>query len=398
LGQKLEFKCYSKESKQLALRKINQLKQHALNLRRKEQPPEIELNDPSNLIGKKNEFYIRYTECADVGHFWGSLDEDDTNETLKLLSRKLNDSSHRYKRLNKEDLFIGQLVTTGFIEEDLDFVFYRAQIIDFIENGVIIKFVDFGNTQKKDYILLFDMAEDLKKIPFQAIEFKLIKMRPNPIKSTVKELNQKDIEDFKNILANCQVLKAKVYSIVKNVVRISLTDETNRFYFRDITTICNKHEISQSCDEPEASISNHEERTKTDYVYINDKLNQNATMTCNSIIKIDELREILSHLKYSDDDNDWIEFKNSPMSPLEISVESLTLCTRKDLIKIDKDSVNYVILDDEYEVKCSNLLVAYDVNINTTNTIRLRNTTLFPKIKGLVSLCLLTFSPFVELR
>jgi ATP-dependent RNA helicase TDRD9 len=87
-------------------------------------------------------------------------------------------------------------------------------------------------------------------------------------------------------------------------------------------------------------------------------------------------------------------------SPLETTLEGLTKVTKIGRVKTDINSINRVILDDEPDVKCSSLLVAYrtDVSDKQPNQFILRNTCLFPKIRGIVSLCLLAFSPQVELR
>lgn len=68
-------------------------------------------------------------------------------------------------------------------------------------------------------------------------------------------------------------------------------------------------------------------------------------------------------------------------------------------VRIDYKSINYVLLDDEPEVKGSSLLIAHKIeNCNNNSMLKLVNTCLFPKRNGIVSLCLLLFSPAVELR
>jgi hypothetical protein len=67
---------------------------------------------------------------------------------------------------------------------------------------------------------------------------------------------------------------------------------------------------------------------------------------------------------------------------------------------VAKDSINGVLLDEDYETQCSTLVVAAHMADSTEDQakVTLRNTTMFPKIKGIVSLCLLCFAPQVELR
>ena len=92
---------------------------------------------------------------------------------------------------------------------------------------------------------------------------------------------------------------------------------------------------------------------------------------------------------------------NSPYSPIQCKLNAMTQCNTFKSVRISSESVNYVLLDDEPEIRCSKLLIAQECALDSSknsNTLALRNTCLFPKIKGLVSLCLMIFSPSVELR
>ena len=90
-------------------------------------------------------------------------------------------------------------------------------------------------------------------------------------------------------------------------------------------------------------------------------------------------------------------------SPLENTLYSTVRCLNHCDVRIERTSINYVLLEDEPQVKCSNLLVAFKKSLNESEytksrRVYLSQTCLFPKIRGLVSLCLLIFSPVVELR
>ena len=119
----------------------------------------------------------------------------------------------------------------------------------------------------------------------------------------------------------------------------------------------------------------------------------------NEWIAVQNLDGLLEQLEF-----DWscpVEIDpHSPYSPLECDVHAMTQCNYLKKVRIGRSSVNYVLLDEEPEVRCSSLLVASRIEINDIkdNSLVIRNTCLFPKIKGLVSLCLLMFAPAVELR
>jgi len=113
-------------------------------------------------------------------------------------------------------------------------------------------------------------------------------------------------------------------------------------------------------------------------------------------IHLKNLDSVLKDVKYEREPR--IELR--PYTPLECRLEGLTRYTStRSEIRIDRDSVNYVLLDEDPEIKCSSLLVAHkNENLSRSDGIILRNTCLFPKLRGIVSLCLLVFAPTAELR
>ena len=117
-------------------------------------------------------------------------------------------------------------------------------------------------------------------------------------------------------------------------------------------------------------------------------------------IQIKSLNEILEDLEFEREQH----FRILIESPLECTLSGMTKQTTHDFseIKVDRHSINSIILDDEPEVDCSTLIVACRTSTNQKSSSRpalmLRNTCLFPKIKGIISLCLLMFAPAVELR
>jgi hypothetical protein len=89
-------------------------------------------------------------------------------------------------------------------------------------------------------------------------------------------------------------------------------------------------------------------------------------------------------------------------TPLETFLNGMTKVCRSKQIKVESTSANCIILDEEPDMKCSSLLVAYRTDLLPAESSQpgfiLRHTSLFPKIKGIVSICLMAFSPQVELR
>lgn len=111
---------------------------------------------------------------------------------------------------------------------------------------------------------------------------------------------------------------------------------------------------------------------------------------------------MISGVKFGEDmpRNKW--HKVIVSTPLETYLHGMTKVCRSQYIKVESTSANCIILDEEPDVKCSSLLVAYRTDLlpaeSTKRGFILRHTSLFPKIKGIVSICLMAFSPQVELR
>ena len=131
-------------------------------------------------------------------------------------------------------------------------------------------------------------------------------------------------------------------------------------------------------------------------------LNPTNTASRLDFIKIDtiELDSILQNIEF--DHQQYVSLRIE--SPLVTSLDGMTRNLRASRNRhtrysISSDSVNKILLDDEPEIQCANLVVSYTTSSSSNSeTLYLKETTLFPKLKGIVSLCLLTFSPFVELR
>lgn len=94
----------------------------------------------------------------------------------------------------------------------------------------------------------------------------------------------------------------------------------------------------------------------------------------------------------------YIELRG-PYSPLEITYYALTNVAVRKRVRVERDSINYVTLDDDPTNPTNRLLVAVDVSLNELgNTMVLRKTCLMPKIVGLSTICCLLFAPTIEIR
>ena len=106
----------------------------------------------------------------------------------------------------------------------------------------------------------------------------------------------------------------------------------------------------------------------------------------------------------NDQDNDessysgWFDL-NGAYSPLEVNYHSIMMMGHNKLSKLERESINYVTLDDDPYNRCTRLMIAAEVSLNGRGSgLILRNTSLMPKLPGLASICSLLFAPQVEFR
>jgi ATP-dependent RNA helicase TDRD9 len=92
-------------------------------------------------------------------------------------------------------------------------------------------------------------------------------------------------------------------------------------------------------------------------------------------------------------------FKKGPYSPLEVSYYSIVNVGSRKKVRPERESINFVTIDDDPCTDCDRLMIASDISLNALgDTILLRKTCLMPKLRGLTSLCCLLYSPTIELR
>ena len=88
-----------------------------------------------------------------------------------------------------------------------------------------------------------------------------------------------------------------------------------------------------------------------------------------------------------------------PNNPFEVDFYAMTRGGGLRSTKIDRQSVNCIVVDSEPQDTHERMMVAAHVAINSAgNTVLARDTTLLPNIHGLAYLVCLVFAPTVEMR
>ena len=209
------------------------------------------LEDANRLLGSLNEFEINITEVTKLGHFWAQISNSDSERILERIKERLNLAGPTLKPIIAEEIYIGQLIATLHFDASFKCEFHRAKICEINPDSVKVLFIDYGNVEEKDVELLFEIPQDLMDIPYQAFEGELINLRVNPFKQNEGVL-ERSIAEFSQMLSKCK-LKARVFSIVENVVRLSLIDVSSQIFEKDISIDLIKIGLFEKCDESEQS-------------------------------------------------------------------------------------------------------------------------------------------------
>ena len=121
-------------------------------------------------------------------------------------------------------------------------------------------------------------------------------------------------------------------------------------------------------------------------------------------INNESVHSLLSSIEFEKEHYSKRIYITGPESPLEIKeISQLNYLSKFYNIKarINTDSINYVLLDDDPQIQTDRLLIACDIACDITRDTKkshLKNTCLLPKIKGLLPLTCMIFAPFMELR
>jgi hypothetical protein len=313
-----------------------------------------DLNNPFEIIGEKKRFKIEITDIIDFGHFRATIKGNNDYD------KKINEIQFKLKKLYENDQIIpinscalkpGQLVCTYYMDySSFDIQLYRAKIISIDEDGVVVLYVDYGNRLKVDFSAIFTLPNDLASKKFLSIECKLAHIRPK-----VNDLKEK----FTNLVYRPGIsLEIELYSIVGSVLRVRLYDTTyHPVCIKDLNEFCVYDlEYAEICEENEISKDQHKILYSRDRVFCENK-HKNA----NYWIAQDKLDQVLRKVKYSDDQE--IECKG-PNSDLKVYCKPITYLNSKIntnvRAKVARDSVNYVLIDDQPEKQCDRFLIACD--------------------------------------
>ncbi|XP_053138500.1 ATP-dependent RNA helicase TDRD9 isoform X1 [Hemicordylus capensis] len=268
-------------------------------------------------------------------------------------------------------------------------------------NVTEVFYVDYGNRSRVALDHLRELPNHLRELPFQALEFKVRRIRPSAHSRVCGEQwSYAASQRFASLVNGC-ALMVKVFSIVHGILHVDV------FRYSGVVDIVNLRDILiQECyaelaeDSYESKLSN--ESLKELCSKPEERKAEGAETLQNSSQEEEEnliqmLLENYSASRFSAPNCKATLF--GPFNPYILEFSSVTRISKFRTVSVEKESVNSVVVIDAPEDLFQQMLIAASVSINTTgSTMLLRETSLMPHIPGLPALLSMLFAPVIDLR
>ncbi|XP_008763207.1 ATP-dependent RNA helicase TDRD9 isoform X3 [Rattus norvegicus] len=338
---------------------------------------------------------VDVTEVVEVGHFWGYRIDERNAELLRQLTAEINRLELVPLPIHPHPDLVCLAPFTDYNKES----YFRAQILYVSGNSAEVFFVDYGNRSHVDLDLLREIPCQLLELPFQALEFKICKMRPSA-KSLIcgEHWSGGANGRFAALVSGCPLL-VKVFSIVHSVLHVDVyrySGAQDAVNIRDVLIREGYAELAEESYESKQSY----EVLKGFFAKSVDTMPDGSV---SSPMKDDE-KHLIQILLESFASNrlgapNCKAVLHGPFNPYELKCHSLTRISKFRCVWIEKESINSVVISDSPADLHQRMLVAASLSVNETgSTMLLRETSLMPHIPGLPALLSMLFAPVMELR
>ncbi|XP_061232265.1 ATP-dependent RNA helicase TDRD9 isoform X1 [Neopsephotus bourkii] len=335
---------------------------------------------------------IRITEIVEVGHFWGYRTDEKNRTVLEALTAEIN-----YQNLM--DLPVSphpEMVCLAPFTHLEDGGYCRARILYVCGDFAEVFFVDYGNRSKVPLKKLKKIPSSLQELPFQALEFKICKMRPSA-KSLVcgEQWSYSANQRFASLVNGCAIF-VKVYSLVHSVLHVDVFCGEGYQEFVNVRDVLIEECYAELAEESYESQQSHSLLRE---LFLDQVKEEKMSVSSRKEEKhlLERLLNCFSEHKSNVPSHKVAVF--GPFSPYELKCYSMTRVSQFRKILIQKQSINSVVLHDASEETFQQLLVSASVSANATGSaVILEETSLMPPIPGLLPLLSMLFAPAIELR
>ncbi|XP_044127975.1 ATP-dependent RNA helicase TDRD9 [Bufo gargarizans] len=337
---------------------------------------------------------VSVTEVVEVGHFWGYRIDKRNYDLLGHLAAEIN--RHDMMPLSRRPHPDLVCLAPFKIYDSLQY--YRAQILYISGRDAVVFFVDYGNQSKVEMNLLREIPSHFLNLPFQALEFKICKMRPSALSLICGEQWSRAASVKFNSLVSGFTLMVKVFSIVHGILHVDVyrcCDSLEEVSIRDIL-------ISEGFAEP-AEESFESKQSNGVLTELFSGSNTSEGVHAQGFMKKDE-KDLIDSLLESYQNNQFGNpnskvILHGPLHPYEVQFHSMLRVSKFRSVWIEKESINSIVVNDTPEATHQRMFVAASLSVNSTGTmLMLRETSLLPSIPGLPALISMLFAPVTELR
>ncbi|XP_038599213.1 ATP-dependent RNA helicase TDRD9 isoform X2 [Tachyglossus aculeatus] len=338
---------------------------------------------------------VSVTEVVEVGHFWGYRIDELNLIMLKNLTTEINQTKLMPLPMQPYPDLVCLAPYTDLGTEK----YFRAQILNIYGNSAKVFFLDYGNKSEVTLDLLRMIPSCFLELPFQALEFKICRMRPSATSLVCGEYwCHGASQRFASLIRGCAVI-VKIFSVVHRVLHVDV------FRYCGVRKAKNIRDVLIVENFAEPAEESHESKCSENLKELFSKSIENnfQRVSKSSLVKENEKCQIQKLLESSSTNKFGTKRQKAtlqgPYNPFELKCHSMTRISRFRSVWIEKESINSIIIRNAPEDICQRMLVAASLSINASgSSMLLRETTLLPHVPGLPALINILFSPVVELR
>uniref|UniRef100_A0A1A9X2C1 Probable ATP-dependent RNA helicase spindle-E n=1 Tax=Glossina brevipalpis TaxID=37001 RepID=A0A1A9X2C1_9MUSC len=278
--------------------------------------------------------------------------------------------------------------------------YYRAKVLGRIYNeinkttGYEVLFIDIGCTANMNFNSVRKIPQEYELIPPRVFECRLAMVQPSTVKSLTykwsKEAKQL-MEDYANIN---KLLNIEVYSVVHGIANVFI-----KLQNITLNELLIEKQFASKTEENYLSKIDHDLRLRNQMpIGNNNNNNKNKRESEPYIPCLQTSAEVDVDPPPPERCNNIIKL-NGPYSPLETKIYSIIKAGVLKSVKIERNSVNSVLINTDPQDIHERLFVAADVTESSSGyTIIARGTTLMPNIRGFAALVTMIFCPTMQIK